>query len=219
MAKRSSKPLNATDGATPSDHTIAFDDAALVEACQKGDMQAFGALIAKYQDRVYNAVLRMCGDRDEAEDLCQETFVRTLEKIRSFRGHSQFYTWLFRIAVNLTISRRRRAGRVKFVSLAPDPELDDSQAAALTSKIAERREPGPEQVVTERETHQRVLEALEALDDEYRVVVVLRDIEEMNYQQMAAALDLPLGTIKSRLHRGRCLLRERLADALGPATL
>jgi len=219
VAERTSKAPDATEGPEPSDQPIAFDDAALVDACQKGKMQAFEALIAKYQDRVYNTVLRMCGNPDDAADLCQETFVRALEKIRDFRGQSRFYTWLFRIAVNMTISHRRRAGRVKFVSLAPDPELDNTQAAAMTSRIAERREGNPAQAAMDRDSHQRVLEALEALDDEYRVVVVLRDIEEMNYQQMAATLALPIGTVKSRLHRGRCLLREKLADALGPATL
>jgi RNA polymerase sigma-70 factor, ECF subfamily len=194
---------------------IAFDDAALVEACRKGQMQAFTSLIAKYQDRLFNGVLRMCGDRDEAADLCQEAFVRAIEKIAGFRGHSQFYTWLFRIAVNLTISRRRSAGRVRLASLSSDPELGDGQAAALTSELAAQREADPVKKAMDEETKRRVLEALEALDDEYRVVVVLRDIEDMDYAQMAGVLALPVGTVKSRLHRARLMLKEKLADLVG----
>ena len=199
------------------DRTIAFDDAALVDSCRKGDMQAFAALVAKHQDRLFNTVLRMCGDRDEAADLCQETFVRAIEKIAQFHGRSQFYTWLFRIAVNLTISRRRRAGRVKFTSLSPDPRLGEGQADALTAEVAGRREPDPAEVVMQADVHRRVMEALEALDDEFRVVVVLRDIEDMDYQQIAGVLALPVGTVKSRLHRARCMLREKLADLIGRA--
>ena len=195
---------------------MAFDDAALVAACKKGQMQAFGSLIAKYQDRLFNGVCRMCGDREEAADLCQEAFVRAIEKIGGFEGHSQFYTWLFRIAMNLTISSRRRAARVRLASLSPDPQIGGGQAEALTSELAGRREADPAQKAMDRETQRRVLQALEGLDDEYRAVVVLRDIEDMDYQQIAAVLDLPAGTVKSRLHRARSRLRETLADIVGP---
>jgi RNA polymerase sigma-70 factor, ECF subfamily len=217
VTQPTSKPLQTTpDEQADQPRTIAFDDAALVAACQQGEMQAFASLIAKYQDRLFNVVFRICSDRDEAADLCQETFVRVIEKIGAFRGQSQFYTWLFRIAVNLAISRRRRAGRVKFASLSPDPELGDGQAEALTSEIAARREAGPVKSAMNRETQQRVLEALEALDDEYRAVVVLRDLEDMDYEQMATVLAVPMGTVKSRLHRGRCMLKEKLVDLVGP---
>jgi len=194
---------------------VAFDDAALVAECRKGRMEAFGSLVAKYQDRLYNTLLRFCGDRDEAADLCQEAFVRAMEKISGFRSRSRFYTWLYRIAVNLAISRRRREKRVRFNSLTPDPELGDGQAAGLTAELAARRQTDPVRAAMGRETQSRVLEALEALDDEHRVVVVLRDIEEMDYSQMAAVLSVPVGTVKSRLHRARCLLRERLVDIVG----
>ena len=184
-------------------------------ACRNGEMQAFASLVARYQDRLFNAVFRMCGNRDEAADLCQEAFVRALEKIGGFRGRSRFYTWLFRIAMNLTISRRRSASRVRLVSLSPDPELGDGQAAALTSELADRRQGDPARLAMDREIGCRLMEALEALDDEHRAVVVLRDIEEMDYQQIATVLDLPVGTVKSRLHRARCLLKEKLADLVG----
>ena len=203
------------DSGKDSEPSLAFDDAPLVEESRKGNMRAFGSLVARYQDRLFNAVLRMCGDREEASDLCQEAFLRALRKISEFRGRSQFYTWLFRIAVNLTISQRRKGGRVKFVSLSPDPQLDDNQAAGLTSDVAARREGDPATVAMNRDSCRRVLEALEAMDEEFRAVIVLRDIEDMDYEQMANTLSLPVGTIKSRLHRARCMLKEKLSGMIG----
>jgi RNA polymerase sigma-70 factor (ECF subfamily) len=175
-------------------------------------MQAFGSLVAKYQDRIYNLVLRMCGRPSDAEELAQETFLKALERISQFRGTSQFYTWLFRIAANLTISHRRRVGRVKFQSLTGSEEFEESQAAALTAAMAQRREPAPETHAMSAETNRRVMQALEELDDEFRLVVLLRDVEDMDYSEIAQVLGLPSGTVKSRLHRARCILKERLAD-------
>ncbi len=192
--------------------TIAFSDAALVEQCRRGDMQAFGSLVAKYQDRIFNMIYRMCGRRADAEELAQEAFLKALERITQFRGQSQFYTWLFRIAANLTISHRRRGGRVRFQSLSGPEEFEQSQADALTAAMARRRSPAPEAAVMAAETHQRVMEALEELDDEFRLVVVLCDIEDMDYAQIAQVLGVPVGTVKSRLHRARCMLKEKLAD-------
>ncbi|MFB3890432.1 MAG: sigma-70 family RNA polymerase sigma factor [Phycisphaerae bacterium] len=193
--------------------TIVFEDAALVERCRKGDLRAFEALVAKYQDRVYNMVLRMVGRAADAEELAQETFLKALEKIGQFRGASGFYTWLFRIAANLAISLRRRNGRVRFGPLtAVDDNGDGGAGEAATAAVASRRNPGPEAAAMSSETNRRVTQAIEELDDEYRVVVVLRDIEDMDYAQIAGVLDLPVGTIKSRLHRARCMLKDKLAD-------
>lgn len=180
-------------------------------------MEAFGSLIAKYQDRLYNAILRICGDREEASDLCQEAFVRVLERLETFRGQSQFYTWLFRIAVNLTISGRRRASRVRFTSLSNDPELGDGPDA-MAGDSPPRHQADPARQVMDGEVHRRVLEAMDALDDEYRVVAVLRDIEDMDYEQIAAVLAVPVGTVKSRLHRARAMLREKLANIVDVKT-
>jgi len=184
----------------------------LVERCRKGDMQAFGALVAKYQDRIYNLILRMCGRASDAEELAQETFLKAMQRIGQFRGQSRFYTWLFRIAANLTISHRRRSGRVKFQSLGGTEDYERTQAQALTASVARRRNPGPEASAMSNETSRRVMEALEELDDEFRIVVLLRDMEDMDYAQVADVLGVPVGTVKSRLHRGRCILKEKLAD-------
>jgi RNA polymerase sigma-70 factor (ECF subfamily) len=194
---------------------IAFEDAALVNRTRNGDMQAFGSLVAKYQDRVFNLVYRMTHRREDAEELAQEAFLKALEKISQFRGHSQFYTWLFRIAANLVISHRRRGGRIRFQSLSGADELGDSQAEVLTAKAAERRNPNPRTAAMANETQARVMQALEELDDEMRIVVILRDMEGMDYTQIAEVLGVPAGTVKSRLHRARTVLRETLVDLVG----
>jgi len=196
--------------------TISFEDAALVEQCRKGDMQAFGSLVAKYQDRVFNAILRMCGDTHDAEELAQEAFLKALERMASFRGQSGFYTWLFRIAVNLTISQRRHERRLRFQSLSGGPDgFDPAQGDGLTVAAAGRREPGPEAAAMAADESRRVLQALDELDDDFRVVVVLRDVEDMDYAEIANVLEVPVGTVKSRLHRARCILRDKLADLVG----
>ena len=192
--------------------TVSFEDSALVERVRKGDMQAFGSLVAKYQDRIYNTILRMCGRAADAEELAQETFLRALERIGQFKGRCEFYTWLFRVAANLAISHRRRSARIRFQSLSADEELAGTQADALTAAVALRRDPPPKTAAMTNESRQRVLEALEGLEDEFRLVVVLCDIEEMDYSQAADVIGVPIGTIKSRLHRARCVLKERLAD-------
>jgi RNA polymerase sigma-70 factor (ECF subfamily) len=190
---------------------IAFEDAALVERCRKGDMQAFGLLVAKYQDRLLNVIGRICPRQADAEELAQETFLKALERLGQFRGHSQFYTWLFRIAVNLAVSHRRRAGRLTVHSLSDCPEAQPPQAAAL-AEAAQRRNVPPDQAALSAETARRVAAELNSLDEEFRVVLILRDIEDMDYLQIASVLELPIGTVKSRLHRARCLLKERLID-------
>jgi RNA polymerase sigma-70 factor, ECF subfamily len=197
---------------SPAGGTISFEDASLVEKARKGDMQAFGALVAKYQERVLNVVHRMCGRWADAEELAQETFLKAMERIGQFRGSSGFYTWLFRIAVNLAASHRRRTGRLGFRSLAGGEETDGSLGDSLTSGLAERRESLPPDAAAGVELKERVCRALDELEDEFRMVIVLRDIEEMDYGQIAHVLELPPGTVKSRLHRARMLLKDKLSD-------
>ncbi|GAG20275.1 unnamed protein product, partial [marine sediment metagenome] len=150
--------------------SLVFEDAELVDRTRKGDMSAFGTLVAKYQDRIFNMVLRMCPQRVEAEDLTQEAFLRALERIEQFRGHSKFYTWLFRIAANLTLSHRRRAGRVRFQSMTDSDDGGSTQADHLTASLAGRREAGPENAAMSAETTRAVVAAIEELDDEFRLV-------------------------------------------------
>jgi len=190
----------------------------LIKKAQTGDRAAYGRLVQLYQDRLYNAVLRLVGDHDEARDVAQETFTRGLDKIDGFRGDASPYTWLFRIATNLSISRLRKVQRHRTFSLdrpggstssAPSANENDDQAGGLTNRLA-TEQPTPDELLETRERNQKVLEALGRLDAEYRAVLVMRDIEGFDYQQMADVLGLPLGTLKSRLFRARLALRDEL---------
>jgi RNA polymerase sigma-70 factor, ECF subfamily len=189
-------------------------DAALVfKKARDGDRAAYGQIVGLYQDRLFNALLRMVGEPEEARELTQETFARGLEKIDAFRGDAAPYTWLFRIGVNLAITTLRRSGRRRTFSLdgMPGPTDGDGQASGLIESIASRAEESPPEAAERRERSRIVLDALSRLDPEYRAVLVMRDIEGFDYQQMADMLGLPLGTLKSRLFRARLALRDELA--------
>lgn len=188
-------------------------DAELMCAARAGDRAAFGQLVRRHQDRLFNAVLRMIGDFDEARELTQEAFTRALTKLDSFRGDAQPFTWLFRIAVNLTISRLRKDARRRTFSLdavTGDNGRQSDQASGLLDRVSREKTQTPEEIVEARERAAQVVAALGRLDGEYRAILVMRDIEGFDYQQMAAILELPLGTLKSRLFRARLALRDEL---------
>lgn len=193
-------------------------DADLLRRAQGGDRAAYGQLVLAYQDRLYNAMLRLVGDRDEALELTQEAFTRGLTRIDSFRGEAAPYTWLFRIAVNLAISQIRKVRRRRVFSLSwpghngSTTHHGEDQASELVDRLAQQSAPQPAQELEHREQCEQVLAALGRLDAEYRAVLVMRDIEGFDYQQMADVLGLPLGTLKSRLFRARLALRDELRD-------
>jgi RNA polymerase sigma-70 factor (ECF subfamily) len=182
---------------------------------QGGDRAAYGRLIVACQDRIHNGVLRMVGDPEEARELTQEALTRGLAKIDTFRGDSAPFTWLFRIAMNLALTQLRQNQRHRVFSLdQPAPGFGgrmggEDQAAALVERLAHQRETPPEEI-ERRERQAQTLAALGRLDPDYRAVLVLRDIEGLDYQQMAQLLELPLGTVKSRLFRARLALRDEL---------
>ena len=191
-------------------------DAMLLRQAQSGDRTAYGQIVLTYQDRLYNAVLRLVGDPDEASEITQEAFTRGLMKIDSFRGDASAYTWLFRIAMNLAITELRKGQRRRVFSLdrpTTNPSArqgGEDQASSLVDRMAQDRSAGPSEQVERRERDQEVLAALGRLDPDYRVALVMRDVEGFDYQQMAEVLDLPLGTLKSRLFRARLALRDEL---------
>jgi len=196
-------------------------DVALLLKAQKGDRGAYGQVILLYQDRLYNAVLRMVGDREEARELTQEAFTRGLMKLDGFRGDASPYTWLFRIAVNLAISQLRKVQRQRVFSLdrpAASPSRNNDrgsdQASVLMERMSSDEGEQPPARAERRERDEAVLAALGRLDAEYRAVLVMRDIEGFDYQQMADVLGLPLGTLKSRLFRARLALRDELRTYL-----
>jgi RNA polymerase sigma-70 factor (ECF subfamily) len=185
----------------------------LIKKAQAGDRDAYGRLVLAYQDRLYNAIVRMVGDREEARELAQEAFTRGLAKIDGFRGDASPYTWLFRIATNLCISRLRKIQRRRTFSLegaAGSGHDGDEQTSSLLDRVKPDPALRPDEELERRERNQHVVEALGRLDPEYRAVLVMRDVEGFDYQQMADVLGLPLGTLKSRLFRARLALRDEL---------
>ncbi|MBN2446390.1 MAG: sigma-70 family RNA polymerase sigma factor [Phycisphaerae bacterium] len=181
-------------------------EAELVRSAQAGDHDAFAALVARYQDRIFNTCFRMCHNHADALDLTQTAFLKALEALPRFDARARFYTWLFRIAVNLTLSHRRQQKRRHTASLdAVHGDGRMPEPAARPDAAAQRR--GPEQ----EELRGRVEHALAQLDDEFRIAVVLKDVEDMDYATIGEILEVPLGTVKSRIYRGRMLLRQLLS--------
>jgi len=185
-------------------------DQQLIARCRAGQTDAFATLIERHQHRLFNAVLRMVGNYDDAQDLTQDAFVRALQGLKKFRGNAAFYTWLFRIGMNLCINHRRRQQHVRFASLAVDAgDFTGAQADRLAN-LADRAAVSPARQAQINEEHNRVLTALQDLPPQSRAVVILRDIEQLDYAQIAKILDLPVGTVKSRLSRARDTVRKQL---------
>ena len=191
---------------------ISIADVVLVNQSRLGNTAAMEMLILRYQDRVYNTILKICGNNHDAAELTQETFVKFIEKINTFEGRSSFYTWLFRVAVNLTLNYCQRQSRLGVRSLEFTTAGDDKNGKAqLGSFLADEKACDPAEAAQKKETREIVLEGLNRLDEQQRTIVVLRDIEGMNYIEIAETLGLELGTVKSRLSRALKILRKQLA--------
>ncbi len=192
---------------------IPLEDVELIEKVRNGDTDAFGGLIKKYQDRLFNAIWRFCGSADDAQDIVQEAFLKSYQGLAGFRLEAGFYTWIFRIAMNLALSHRRRERQNPSVSLTSQ-SLELSQGARL---LSDRRSNGESDDAKERGgsgMQPRLVAALNELDDQHRAVVVLRDIESFDYQEIGEILEIPVGTVKSRLHRARMALRMAITPWL-----
>lgn len=195
-------------------YNINIDDSALVEKCQKGDSQALERLIIKYQGRIYNVILKICANPDDAAELTQETFVKAIESLDKFARRSSFYTWIFRIAVNLTLNYCKRNVKIGFRSLEAEELGSDSTKKTLKDFIVNPSAADPAVITQNKELCSIVMDLLMKLDDDQRTVVVLRDIESMTYEKISVVLGLELGTVKSRLSRARNNLREMLEAIL-----
>lgn len=186
----------------------------LVATARNGDRAAFGQLVLLHQDRLYNATFRLVSDRHEAQDIVQEAFLKALEHLPGFSGKSSFYTWLFRIAYNVAVSRNRKQQVRGQVSLESTLGLaGDNQAASLISRMAAAVE-APSAASLRAEQAQLVQGALARLEFDHRTVLVLRDIDGLDYLQISEVLDLPVGTVKSRINRARAALRVELKGLL-----
>ncbi len=193
---------------------VPLEDAVLIEKVKAGHAEAYGVLVRKYQDRVFNTCWRICGHLEDARDLTQEAFLKAYDQLAGFRQQSGFYTWVFRVAVNLALSHRRDAKRRHSVSLEEGAALTGTQAEGLARRTGHAADDDPARAAARTELHGCVVRALQALDDAHRAVVVLRDIEGFDYRQIGEILGIPAGTVKSRLHRARTALCEAIRPAL-----
>lgn len=212
-------PVHRSNGRftpTPVSEAEEAQARAAFEQARAGQRSAYGVVVRIYQHRLFNAVYRMVGNREDAAEITQEAFTRGLEKLSDFRGDSGPYTWLFRIAMNAAVSRIRRSSRRRTVSLdAMDaPEGGRGGGGSGRGRFTDSL-PGrgitPSESAQMSEAHRAVVGALNQLDPEYRALLVMRDLEGFDYRQMADVLGLPLGTLKSRLFRARMALRDLLA--------
>ncbi len=183
-------------------------DAALVARARDGDRVAFDELVLRHEDRVYNMALRMLGNADDALDLAQEVFLSAYRALGAFESKSLFSTWLYRVTVNRCRDELRRRATVKHTRPRPlgGPEPDDPPADPPA------RAPSAEDAAVAKESLALVADAVAALPEESREALVLRDVEGLAYEEIAAVLEVPLGTVRSRIHRARSLLRDRLRE-------
>ena len=184
------------------------EDEILIQACLDGNTQAFGELVRRYQDRLYPMLLRLTGSAEDAQDLLQESFLRAYQKLRRFEGGSSFYTWLYRLSVNLALSdKRRMKGKrgPRLSELGPGQEVDPADPSSLA---------GPSSHLEEAERDAQIQDALDRLAPDHRAVVVLKEFEGMPYEEIAETLGIPIGTVRSRLHRARGELKHLLRDLI-----
>ncbi|HTM46682.1 MAG TPA: sigma-70 family RNA polymerase sigma factor [Polyangiaceae bacterium] len=185
-----------------------------IERLRARDERAFNELVLAYQERVFGLVLRMLGQRSEAEDMAQEVFVQVFKAIDQFRGDAKLSTWIYRIAVNLCKNRnvylaRRQSRKQDEFELA---EHDIVQARSVQSSVD--LEP-PDQLVQGQELERIVHAAIARMDAEFREVLVLRDVEDLSYEEIMDITGLAIGTVKSRIHRARLQLKEEISRVTG----
>lgn len=189
-------------------------DALLVDRVKRGDTKAFEMLVVKYQRRIERLIGRMVRDVDLVPDLAQETFIRAYRAIPQFRGESAFYTWLYRIAVN--------TAKKALVELKRDPLLlessrtsgdDDDETYRVENELTDGET--PEAVLASREIAEAVNKAIDALSEDLRQAITLREIEGLSYDEIADVMNCPIGTVRSRIFRAREAIAERLRPLLG----
>ena len=182
------------------------DDRRLIAECLGGRREAFGELVSRYQSRLYNAALRLADTPEDTADVVQDTFLSAFQSLRSFKGDAEFFTWLYRIAFNNAISLKRKK--------KPTLSLDagsDGEANREAREVADRSDYVKTGAALERTEEVALLHAaLARLSSEHRDVLVMKDIDGLKYEEIAEVLGVPIGTIRSRLHRARLELRELL---------
>lgn len=186
-------------------------DRRLVMAIRSGDADAWTTLIERYQVRIFSVCVRMVRDRELASDLTQDAFIKIIKGLDSFDERAKLSTWVYRVTMNVCLSKLRSEKlrrHASLESLGAGPGRDEGRRPDLG--FAQEREPGAESGVEEDEDRRRVVAALDVLSEEHRAILVLRDGRGLEYEQIAEALDIPIGTVRSRLFRARAALRQAM---------
>jgi len=188
----------------------------LVDRARAGDRQAMGELLANHHNRLYNVALRMVNHQDDALELTQDAMLKIVEHLQSYDGRAQLSTWMIRITMNLSIShlRKRKLRKTASLDATVTGSLsggDGEVSTPLSDRIETKNELSAQQCVQESEMLAALHDAMGRLDEEFRSVLVLRDVNEMDYREIADILEVPVGTVKSRLFRARLALREEMS--------
>jgi RNA polymerase sigma-70 factor (ECF subfamily) len=184
----------------------ASEELSLVQAAKKGDVGAFGELVKRYDRNVFRIALHITQNREDAEDVVQDAFLKAYENLEQFQGQSKFYTWLVRIAVNEALMKLRRRRPERMVSLDQEVQTEED---SMPREVADWS-PNPEQLYNQAELRDILGKTIQGLPPSFRTVFVLRDVEGLSTEETAQALELSVPAVKSRLLRARLQLRERL---------
>ncbi len=206
-------PASAVNAVHPAATAIVDVDAALVERVQRGDQRAFEMLVVKYQRRIERLIARMVRDVDLVEDIAQETFIRAYRALPNFRGESAFYTWLYRIGVNTAKKALLNLKRDPLVTEAALASVEEDEGASRVENELSDGET-PESVLASRQIAETVNQAIEALSDDLRQAITLREIEGLSYEEISELMNCPIGTVRSRIFRAREAIATRLRPLL-----
>ena len=193
-------------------------DQSLIEACLAGRREAFGQLVERYQHRLFHSLVHLLGSTEDAQDAAQDALILAFEKLGTFRGESQFYSWLFRIAYNSAVNSKRKTGSSKRKPGSSKRKTGPMSVSLEARRDASGLEPADLNPSTEpsfgldvSDRQRLVQQALGELSEEFREAIVLKEIEQMSYEEIAEVVGIPLGTVRSRIHRARMELRQKLA--------
>jgi len=182
----------------------------LIKKSQSGDVESFEFLISSYDKRAYNIAYRVMGNEEDAKDMAQEALIRVFRSLKDFKGQSAFSTWLYRIVTNVCLDELRRRKNKKYVSMDSTIQTDSGE---LHIELCSDKET-PEIVYERVEQRELIKNAIRELNEDYRSVIVLRDIQGFSYDEISNILDCSLGTVKSRINRGRTMLRDKLKSSM-----
>ena len=214
----------------PPEPALSPDDArdiALLHAHRAGDASALSDLLEAYQDRLFGVCLRMTSDHERARDLTQEAMVKIIQGLDQFGGRSKLSTWMIRVTMNVCLTSLRKQKLRRHLSLdlpqgwrgsRGSGGLEGSDGRTIGSAMADEREPEASDHVEQSEDRQRLYEGMSRLDPNQRAMLILRDVQGLDYRQIARIMDIPEGTVKSRLFRARVALREQIEAATAAAT-